>query len=62
MTIPRWRTSSYTGENGNCVEVGTTPVARLVRDTKDRTGPALVFAPAAFATFIDTVKDGQLDG
>ena len=32
-----------------------------VRDSKNPTGPALVFAPAAFGAFIDTVKAGQFD-
>jgi hypothetical protein len=61
-TTPRWRKSSYTGENGNCVEVADLKSAVGVRDSKNATGPALVFAPAAFAAFLDTVKAGQLDG
>jgi len=36
----RWRKSSYSGNGGNCVEVGTDQ-AVLVRDTKDRQGPVL---------------------
>jgi hypothetical protein len=43
------------------VEVGTTATSRAVRDTKDRDGGTLVFSPAAFATFIETVKSGVLD-
>nr|BFE99969.1 hypothetical protein GCM10020241_16450 [Streptoalloteichus tenebrarius] len=32
-----------------------------VRDSKNPTGPALVFAPAAFAAFVGAVKEGRLD-
>lgn len=34
-----WRTSSYSGAVGNCVEVGST--LRRIRDSKNRTGPVL---------------------
>jgi hypothetical protein len=59
-----WRKSSWSGgDNGNCVEVASNlPGVTAVRDSKNPTGPALVFAPAAFGAFIDTVKAGQLDG
>jgi Domain of unknown function (DUF397) len=36
-----WRTSSYSGTNGNCVEVGGAAGTVLVRDTKDRDRAAL---------------------
>jgi hypothetical protein len=32
-----------------------------VRDSKNPTGPALVFARAAFGAFLDVVKTGRLD-
>ncbi|MCP2261219.1 protein of unknown function (DUF397) [Streptoalloteichus tenebrarius] len=32
-----------------------------VRDSKNPTGPALVFAPAVFAAFVHSVKAGRLD-
>jgi hypothetical protein len=62
-----WRRSSFSGSGdtggGNCVEVAPNlPGMIAVRDSKNPTGPALVFAPAAFAAFLDTVKAGQLDG
>ena len=59
-----WRKSSWSGgDNGNCVEVASNlPGVAAVRDSQNPTGPALVFAPAAFAAFLNTVKDGQLDG
>ena len=58
-----WRTSSRSGTNGDCVEVAADPAARvLVRDTKDREGPVLAFAPDAWRRFAGWVKVGSLPG
>jgi hypothetical protein len=38
-----WRTSSYSGGNGDCVEVASSSTEVLVRDTKDRPGGTLTF-------------------
>jgi Domain of unknown function (DUF397) len=52
-----WRTSSYSGTNGNCVEVvADSPPRVLVRDTKDREGPVLAFPPGAWRLFAAQVK------
>jgi hypothetical protein len=53
---PRWRTASYSDNGGNCVEVGREAGRVLVRDTKDRHGPLLRFAPGAWRRFADRVK------
>ena len=56
-----WRKSSYSGGNGgNCIEVGAhAGTGRvLVRDTQDRPGPVLRFAPGAWKQFADRVKSG----
>ncbi|MFF3856252.1 DUF397 domain-containing protein [Micromonospora sp. NPDC002575] len=47
-----WRTSSRSSGNGNCVEVATTGGRVAVRDSKDRRGPTLDFAPAAWGAFV----------
>ncbi|MFG1844877.1 DUF397 domain-containing protein [Micromonospora carbonacea] len=44
-----WRTSTRSGGEGDCVEVAAFAEAVGVRDSKDRQGPALSFAPAAWA-------------
>lgn len=52
-----WRTSSYSGENGNCVAVkfpAAGPVA--VRDSKNPTGPQLAFPASAWAEFLKRSK------
>ncbi|MFG2328822.1 DUF397 domain-containing protein [Streptomyces sp. NPDC048604] len=54
-----WRKSSYSGgESGDCLEVNDAACAAHVpvRDSKNPTGPALLFAAAAWAPFVDAVK------
>ena len=57
-----WRKSSYSGSTSNCVEVADLDRTVGVRDSKNPNGGHLVFAPAAFAAFLNTIKDGQLAG
>jgi Domain of unknown function (DUF397) len=52
-----WRKSSYSGNGGgDCVEVTHIRGGIVVRDTKDRTGPMLGFAPETWRSFTDRVK------
>ncbi len=51
-----WRKSSYSGDQGNCVEVGGDRSRVLVRDTKNRAGVTLGFTPDAWRRFADQVK------
>ncbi|MFJ4612721.1 DUF397 domain-containing protein [Streptomyces griseus] len=61
---PRWYTSSYSGNGGQCVEVatnlatahGTVPV----RDSKNAGGPTLTIAATAFTAFLAGVRAGDL--
>ncbi len=50
-----WRTSSHSNGGASCVEVATAPDAVLVRDSKDRTGPALSIPSTAWHTFLTTL-------
>jgi hypothetical protein len=50
-----WRTSSYTGTNGNCVEAASTDGV-LVRDTKDRDGVTLSFNADAWTEFTASLR------
>lgn len=62
MTGAVWRKSTYSGPDGNCVEVaflGDGNVA--VRDTKDHgRGPILAFAPGEWNAFVTGVSGGEL--
>jgi Domain of unknown function (DUF397) len=51
-----WRKSSYSGGEGNCVEVADDKRRVLIRDTKDRTGPVLRFTEQSWRRFADQVK------
>ncbi|MDT0347623.1 DUF397 domain-containing protein [Streptomyces litchfieldiae] len=59
LSTATWRTSSYTnGNGGDCVEVADgIPGLVPVRDTKNRTGPALLIPAAAWAPFISSLKE-----
>jgi hypothetical protein len=44
----------------NCVEVGVADDGvRAVRDSEDRTGPALQFTPGQWTAFVAGVKAGE---
>ncbi|MEU7787640.1 DUF397 domain-containing protein [Amycolatopsis sp. NPDC049159] len=64
MTVPegdegRWRTSSYSKEGQDCVEVDMdrpeVPTVG-VRDSKDPEGGELRFARRSFAAFVEVVR------
>jgi hypothetical protein len=61
LTGALWRKSSYSGSSGgNCVEVARNlPGVVAVRDSKDKSGPALVLARGAFEAFMAGIKAGQ---
>lgn len=46
-----WRVSSYTGGQGNCVELARTPAEVHVRDTKNRPGGMLTFGADQWRAF-----------
>ncbi|MFV2021359.1 DUF397 domain-containing protein [Micromonospora sp. LOL_023] len=58
MSEPVWRTSTRSSSNGGaCVEVADNLPGRvLVRDTKDRAGVTLTFAPSAWSSFVASAK------
>ncbi|GAQ54938.1 DUF397 domain-containing protein [Streptomyces acidiscabies] len=62
---PRWFTSSYSGNGGQCVEVAVNLVATHgtvpVRDSKRTSGPVLDFRSVAFSSFVAGIKIGEFD-
>lgn len=57
-----WRKSSRSGNSANCVETcRLTDGLVAVRDSKNQSGTALIFAPGAWETFTHGIRDGQFD-
>ena len=59
-----WKKGSRSNGTGgsNCVEVAFLDGGGIaVRDSKDRTGPALMFTSAEWTAFVDSAKDGEFD-
>ncbi|KAA6219677.1 DUF397 domain-containing protein [Streptomyces filamentosus] len=53
LTGAAWRTSSYSGGQGDCVEVAPNlPHLVPVRDSKRPAGPTLAFTPQAWRAFL----------
>lgn len=51
-----WRTSSYSNNGGECVEVASTDGGIGVRDTKDRAGAVVRVSAEAWERFIAGLK------
>ncbi|MFJ6197266.1 DUF397 domain-containing protein [Micromonospora sp. NPDC092111] len=61
LTSARWRKSTRSGNQGNCVEVADNlPDVIAVRDSKDPNGPALIFASTAWKAFTRHLSSGTL--
>ncbi|MEV4129845.1 DUF397 domain-containing protein [Nocardia sp. NPDC049707] len=57
-----WFKSSRSGGSSNCVEVAFLPNNRVgVRDSKNPSGPALVFTPAEWSAFTAATTCGEFD-
>ncbi|MFI7003620.1 DUF397 domain-containing protein [Nocardia sp. NPDC050175] len=58
----RWFKSSHSGSNQDCVEVAHLDGGHVgVRDSKNPTGPALVFTPSEWDVFVSGAQDGEFD-
>lgn len=57
-----WRKSSYSGGNGgNCFEICSLPNGgRAIRNSKDPSGPVLMFSPTEWQTFTAAVSNGVI--
>jgi hypothetical protein len=57
LSRAKWRKSSHSGQDGNCVEVARNlPGLVAVRDSKDASGPVLVFGRHAWRQFTAKAK------
>lgn len=58
----RWRKSRYSSDDAGCVETAFLPDGSVaVRDSKDRSGPALVYTRGEWLAFLSGAKDGEFD-
>lgn len=58
MNERNWQTSSYSGGQGNCVQVGTSKHGVAIRDSADPGGPELNVGPEQWRTFLAKLKTG----
>ncbi|GAB4583427.1 DUF397 domain-containing protein [Nocardia sp. IFM 10818] len=56
----KWFKSSHSSQGGECVEVAFLESGKVgIRDSKNPTGPALVFTPGEWSAFTAGVSDGE---
>ncbi|AHH16841.1 hypothetical protein NONO_c20410 [Nocardia nova SH22a] len=57
----KWFKSTRSTSTKDCVEVAFLDSAVGVRDSKNPTGPALIFTPSEWSTFTTSVTMGKFD-
>jgi hypothetical protein len=58
----QWRRSNRSGTSSdNCVEVAFVDGAIAVRDSRNPTGPVLLFTQSEWDAFVGGAKDGEFD-
>ncbi|MFI1582073.1 DUF397 domain-containing protein [Embleya sp. NPDC020630] len=52
----RWRKSTYSQDDGACVEAASAASVVAIRDSKILAGPAIGFSGSVWAAFLDHLK------
>ena len=62
LPVTRWRKSQASNPSGCCVEVAELPGGAIaVRNSRDPSGPALVYTRAEIGAFLIGTKNGEFD-
>ncbi|MFE1962575.1 DUF397 domain-containing protein [Streptomyces sp. NPDC059479] len=58
----KWVKSSYSGQNGDCVEAAALPTGgHALRDSKNPHGPVLLLGPGRWSAFVSGVTAGEFN-
>ena len=62
LTMARWRKSTASNPSGSCVEIAELPGGAIaVRNSRDKSGPALLYPRAELAAFLAGIRNGEFD-
>ncbi|MBF6446339.1 MULTISPECIES: DUF397 domain-containing protein [Nocardia] len=61
LSTAKWFKSSRSTSTKDCVEVAFLDDGVGVRDSKNPTGPALIFTPSEWSAFTTSVEAGKFD-
>lgn len=59
LTNAPWHKSTYSGAEGNCIEVAPVQGIVATRDSKVDGGPALIFSATQWTGFLQGVTGGE---